>query len=62
MTRTYVVTTAKYGELRKVGDSIAEVRAWARQNFGPGTTVCREYRRCSSCDCAPCECPRRRRA
>lgn len=50
MSRVYLVTTEKFGVLAVERDTIAEARAWARQNFG--------VRRCESCDSAPCCCPK----
>lgn len=65
MTRTYIVTTRTFGELRKAADTIDEARTWARRAFDQGEVlgVRREVcRRCDDCaeKRAPCSACRRK--
>jgi hypothetical protein len=58
MTRNYVISSPRFGQIVKRADSIAEARAFA-QSLGDGATVSLPYRHCDRCDSAPCECPKR---
>lgn len=55
MNRIYLISSPTFGEIRKVADSIAEARAYAK-SLDPAATVSLPYRHCDRCDSAPCEC------
>ena len=59
----YAVETG-LGVVRRADASILAARKWARQAFGVGprnVTRYWEYRRCDTCDSAPCCCEERHR-
>lgn len=63
-THVYVVTTARFGDLRLAADSAALARDRVARMFpGERCAVRRERsgKRCGRCDSAPCCCPPRMR-
>lgn len=58
----YIVKTNEFGEVQLEWPDIATARKDAKRRFGvPSSDVRRAetYRRCESCDSAPCCCPSR---